>query len=301
MEFQSRRVVCNEPGLSQEQALDGLYEAYGEVRVASIKRQGTSWVATILEKVAEFPPPKEKPEGGEEAPDMPEDEGAEDDADGEDGGGEEKPDGPPFGDGEGGDEGKDEKKGGEHEVLGLLHQIFQGLLDAGIVQPPMHDKMVPGNEPTPDGPPGPPPGPPGAGGPQRMQPGKMPSKLKPGEVLPTQTPVGAPAFSSVQKEAMAPCPTCGGQTMPDGSCPACETQGGVPAPPAIPGSQPGPSPMHPMIGKQATFTVESDVTSMKPSEAHSHLASEFGQHGYKVKELQYDSESQKYRALLSIR
>jgi len=197
MEFTSKTVTCRKAGLSQEEALRGLYETYGDVRVASIKRKGDAWVAEILQKVAEFPPPKDDgggDEGGSDsAPDTPEDEPVGDegpaDSDPTDGPpSDEGPDGPPS------DKGDDKGDGAQHQILHLLHEIAQAL---GVGGPA--DGLAPGDEP---GLGGPPPGPGGdAGGPPATPPHKMPTKLKPGEVLPTQTPIGSPAFSSTQKVA----------------------------------------------------------------------------------------------------
>jgi hypothetical protein len=101
-------------------------------------------------------------------------------------------------DGEGGPPKHDEKgEGGEikieHHILDLLTKIVTALgipLDEGV-------SPVPGEEAPPGPPPGPPGGPPGAGGPPGPdQEVKHERALKPGEVPPGATPVGAPAFSS---------------------------------------------------------------------------------------------------------
>lgn len=298
-----KTIRCHQPGLSQEQALAGLYETYGNVRVSSIRRQGTTWVAKIV--LADMGSPvSDMPEDGG-APDVtknekPEGEAPSDTSD-EDGGA----DGlPGEGDGDDGGEKKEKGKGGaEHEILHLLHTLMQGLTDAGIIQPSPTDTMVPGGEPGPTPPGGPPPpGPPGMGGPPGAGAmGKKPVKLGPGEVLPSQTPIGSPAFSS--RQANAPCPKCGGQTLPDGTCPGCETKNpgaAAIAPPNVPGA-----PQRPIAGvKQATITVESGVlpAGTKASTAKRSLQERFASHGYKVKEIvpvEHPSGIQ-FRALLSI-
>ncbi|WP_028058436.1 hypothetical protein [Candidatus Solirubrobacter pratensis] len=195
MEYTSKTVVCRKPGISQEEALAGLYDAYGDVRVASIKRKGDAWVAQIQRRVAEFPPPKE------EAPDAPEDagdgpggppSGPEGDAPSDDAPEGDPTDGPPSlpGDDKGGDD-KGKGDAAEHQILHLLHEIAQALGVGGGM-----DMLAPGDEPAPAPPPGP-----DMGAGADAPPLKKPTKLKPGEVLPTQTPIGAPAFSSVQKTA----------------------------------------------------------------------------------------------------
>jgi hypothetical protein len=121
-----------------------------------------------------------------------------------------KPDdeGPPkddkSGDDEGGDSerppGKDEgdehgKDGEEHKIQALFDIVQQIAVALGI--PDLSggaESPVPGEEP-PEGPPGPN-GPPGAGAPPAPEEVHHEKSLKPGEVPPGQTPVGAPAFSS---------------------------------------------------------------------------------------------------------
>lgn len=114
------------------------------------------------------PEPKDdKPDDGGEGPDMGE-----------------GPDGPP--------KPEDGKKGGEGHELHALMDAVQKILVALGIPDTEGESPVPGEEP-PGGPEGPPPGPPGAE-PQTVHHEKA---LKPGEVPPGQTPVGAPAFSSV--------------------------------------------------------------------------------------------------------
>lgn len=105
-------------------------------------------------------------------------------------------DGPPSPDGD--EKGKGKAGAELHALLDLLTQIAEAL---GVPLPGAEDASpVPGEEP-PIGPPGPDAGPPGAGGPPDGPP--APDKLqhekalKPGEVPPGQTPVGAPAFSHI--------------------------------------------------------------------------------------------------------
>ena|ERR1700677_1927215 len=94
------------------------------------------------------------------------------------------------------DEGDEHGKGGEsHEIKALFDLVNQiavalGIPDLGAQSP------VPGEEPQ-EGPPGPDAGgPPGAGAPPAPEEVHHEKALKPGEVPPGQTPVGAPAFSS---------------------------------------------------------------------------------------------------------
>lgn len=118
-------------------------------------------------------------EGGDEGPPK-DDEGAGPD-DGEDG--------PPKP-----EDGK-EKGGESHELHALLDAVQKILVALGIPDSEGAEgaSPVPGEEP-PEGPPGPEAGPPGAGAPPPPA-GPEGKSLKPGEVPPGQTPVGAPAFS----------------------------------------------------------------------------------------------------------
>ncbi len=203
MEYTSRTVRSNEPGLTQEQALRSLYSHYGDtIRIASVKRRGDSWVVRFDQRTAEFPPKDDDeednpiPSGKQEKPGTPPDSAPSDDAgDGEDALG---PD-----DGPGPDDGDGDSKGPEAEVLHLLHEIAQALGISGGLD----DKMPP--EGDMGGPPPPGPGddmggpdmggpPAGPGGPPGAAP-KKPTKLRPGEVLPNQTPIGAPAFASTKR------------------------------------------------------------------------------------------------------
>jgi hypothetical protein len=125
----------------------------------------------------------------------PEDEGPpKEDKPGDDDGGDSD-----SGDGEGppSKDGDEHGKGGEEHKIQALFDIVQQIavalgipdLSGGAESP------VPGEEP-PVGPPGPD-GPPGAGAPPAPEEVHHEKALKPGEVPPGQTPVGAPAFSSV--------------------------------------------------------------------------------------------------------
>lgn len=157
------------------------------------------WVAAIhvadspfggpADETDDAPGPKSEGPGDTEPPkeDKP------DDGDGDDGG--DDSDGPPHKEPDGDEHGK----GGEgHEikaVLDILNQIAVALgipdLSGGAESP------VPGEEP-PAGPPGPDAGPPVPGGEEKPEEVHHEKALKPGEVPPGGTPVGAPAFSHTQ-------------------------------------------------------------------------------------------------------
>lgn len=260
MKSTSKTVVCKQPGLSQEEALNGLYEAYGDVRVASIKRRGEAWVATIQQKLAEFPP---SDSGDEESDGPPKKSPPEGGGDSEESGPpsfEEESDGAPDGldgpPGLGGDEGGESEGGELHQILHMLHQVVEALgLGGG------HDKLAPGDEPGMGGPPpgpmgmdGPPDdgmgGPPGLGGGPAAP--KKPTKLRPGEVLPTQTPIGSPAFSNVK------------------------------------------------VATITIESAQVNPQAMSPSQAATDITNQYGPQGYKIKQLAYDRTSGTYRALLSI-
>lgn len=121
-------------------------------------------------------PPEEK----EETPknDNPDDDGGEDN-------------GPPHK-----SEGDEHGKGGENHKIDALFDAVQKILVALGIPDIEGENPVPGEE-LPDGPPGPEGGPPGAGAPPAPDEVHHEKALKPGEVPPGQTPVGAPAFSSV--------------------------------------------------------------------------------------------------------
>jgi hypothetical protein len=127
-----------------------------------------------------------------------------------------KEDGPPKDD-EGGDEagpddggegdgpskeGEEKGKGGEgHEIKALLDIVNQIAVALGIpdlsggAESPVPGEEPPAGPPAPGGPEGAVPGVPDAKEPDKLQHEKA---LKPGEVPPGGTPVGAPAFSSTQ-------------------------------------------------------------------------------------------------------
>lgn len=141
---------------------------------------------------AEEEAPSPKSEGPDDV-EPSEDHEAPDEGGEEDGGGEK----PPFGK-EDGKDGESKGKGGEEHLLVTIHDALQKILIAlGIP-----DAEAPGASPVPglDGPPAPPGpgGPPGGpGGPQEV---KHERALKPGEVAPGGTPVGAPAFAHVHPD-----------------------------------------------------------------------------------------------------
>lgn len=155
------------------------------------------WVAAIHVADSPFGGPADESEGspgpksegpGDTAPDEGADEGGED--------GPPKPD-----DGEGppkdGDEHKGDEKGGDKVLLHTIQEGLQKIMIAlGIPDGEAPgESPIPGEEP-PAGPPGPPQGgPPGAGGPPAPEKLQHEKALKPGEVPPGQTPVGAPAFA----------------------------------------------------------------------------------------------------------
>lgn len=186
MEYTSHTVRCNEPGLSQEQALASLYTAYGDIRIAGVLRRGDAWVVTYQQKVADFPPKDDGAEAPkEEAPEAPAEDGPPTDA---------PSDGPPS---DGPDDGGD-KPDPLAELTHLVHEIAQALGIGGGLE----DKLPPEGEHPGDLPPGPDAGMDPMGGPPAGPVGPAPhkpTKLKPGEVLPTQTPMGSPAFSSTKQ------------------------------------------------------------------------------------------------------
>lgn len=205
----TRRTVTSRAGMSQEEALTSLQEhpefARRGMKIAGIKRRGDAWVATLLE-------PKtagDNPFGGDEGSDEPKDEApkseapssddSDDDSSSDDSSSEPKSDGPPSPDGDD----KKEKGGGDKEVLDLLHAIADAL---GVAVPGALPDM-PGGGPDemggPDLPPGPDAGPDAGAGLAAMPPAHRPTKLKPGETLPHQTPVGSPAFASTNAGRVA--------------------------------------------------------------------------------------------------
>lgn len=177
------------------------------------------------------------------------------------GGGDEAPSGPPTEDGppsDLGDEGgegeekpKDDKKPGEekggekgelHELISMMHMLMSAL---GLAPGP-DDSMVPG----PDGPPGPPggdmnPGAPGLQGPDNKTHTVHERALKPGEAQPGSTPIGAPAFASVNKD----------------------------------------HPWSDVLGQKRSFSVEEEIGEQPLSEVHRELSQLANGTGYEVKQL----------------
>lgn len=158
------------------------------------------WVAAVhtadnpfggpADETSDAPGPKSEGPGDTKPDDGPpkDDDGDSDDGGSDDGGS----DGPPHKEPDGDEKGK----GGEsHEIRALLDIVTQIATALGIA-PPEGGGPVPGEEP-PMGPPGPQAGPPGAGEPPAPDKLQHEKALKPGEVPPGATPVGAPAFSSV--------------------------------------------------------------------------------------------------------
>lgn len=210
MEF-TTRTVRSAAGLTQEEALTSLQshpQYRAGTKIASIRRRGDHWVADLLEpKTAEFPPSGD--EGGESEESAPpsDDEGGSDESkDSEDSGS----DSPESGDdplGLGGDEGGEGEGGGDTEgqILHTLQQILHALQGG----PPMGgmggpDDLGPGLDaggPPPHAGPGRPPKAPGAGAPPMG--GGAGRPMKPGEAPPGSTPVGAPAFASLQAKVAA--------------------------------------------------------------------------------------------------
>lgn len=163
------RNVVSKPGLTQEEALISLQshpQFVAGTKIASIKRRGETWVAKLIESADDegspFPPK-------EDAPDKPEafeDEGPDD-----------GPDAPPK-DEEGDDKGE---KHDIEEVLDLLHKVVDALgLDGKDGEGDLDAGPEDGDLPPP------PPAPP-----------HHEKPLKPGEVPPGGTPLGAPSFASV--------------------------------------------------------------------------------------------------------
>lgn len=298
MKFRTRTVRCSATGLSQEQALESLYDHPNfdpsTMRITSIRQTGDVWVAKL--KVAEFPPKDDggNPFDGDEGPEPKEDDDGDEDGD-------TKP--APFADGddEGGDKPKKKEKGGAdlHEILHLLHEITKAMGIGG------DEGGIPGADDGMGGPMGadvPPPMPPGGdmggppGGPHDLPGKNKPVKLEPGDVLPQQTPIGAPSFSSVQGNmGMAPtstCAQCKGPVNPDGTCSNCQQH--APTQPATVSS---------IIGRVASFTA-TEVTDMTIKQAKAELESIYADKGYKVRQIREDHNAEGQRvlhALLSVK
>lgn len=173
------------------------------------------WIAAFTSKVAApFPPSGDDEESGPpKGPDGPPDAGADDGPPSDDG----DSDGPPSDDGGEGDGPPHKEKGGEKGGLHIVEQKLDMLMQALGIDPSMaggDPSMVPGDDGgMGGGPPGGPGGPgmPGPGGPGMNGPpghgGPPPPEkieheraLKPGEVPPGGTPLGAPSFASVKEQ-----------------------------------------------------------------------------------------------------
>lgn len=206
MDYTTRQ-VRSQPGLTQEEALQSLqshpYYRSG-TKIASIRRRGDRWVADLLEpKTAEFPPAEEDADAAPDEAKAEKEEAVADEEKADEGpdGGDEGPAGLPS-DGPPGAPGEEKKPGGGtetqilHVLTEILHALQGGPPSGGLGGP---DDLGPGL----DGPGGPPPHagpgrPPGGGGMGGGMGGGRP--MKPGEVpnKPGVTPVGAPAFASLQ-------------------------------------------------------------------------------------------------------
>lgn len=203
MEYTTRNLE-SDPGMTQAEALVSLQQhptfKQGSI-ISGLHKRGNQWVAEVMvpsvEKTAEFPPSGGGDEGEEAAPSKPEPPKS----DGGDDGAPEGGDGPPSPDG--GDkkpEGSKEPKGDE-AILHILTQILHALGGGaeGVGGPDALGPGGPGGMAPP--PPKAPAGPPGAGAPPmpgKPPMGRGPVPMKPGMTPPGGTPVGAPAFSSVQ-------------------------------------------------------------------------------------------------------
>jgi hypothetical protein len=200
---------CSAVRLTKDEARESLEAQFPNSEILEIRRRGDKWAATLLmPRTAEFPPSSDgDDESSEEKPEKKDSEGS---SEGGESSGPPKADKPPHE--EGGPEGPGGPGGGiEHAVAELTSLVHAMAEHMGILPPP----GIPGGDDMMGGMGGPE-GPPGAGGPPPMGPeggaghGGHPSaggdhqeiihktKLKPGEAAPGVTPIGAPAFSSVQ-------------------------------------------------------------------------------------------------------
>lgn len=218
------RTVRSAPGMSQEQALTALQnhpQFRAGTKIASIRRRGKVWVAELLEPktAGDFPPSddsgsdSESSEPKSESSDSESSDSSSDSDSGSDSSSDDS--GAPdaggddvlgFGPDAGGDDplaGGDEKGGDTdaqilHTLQEILHALQGGGPEPGLGGP---DHLGPGGpaggDAGPAGPPAPHGGDKGPG-----FPGAPGAKLKPGEVpnKPGVTPVGAPAFASVNPE-----------------------------------------------------------------------------------------------------
>lgn len=202
---------CSAVRMSKEEAEASLLHQFPGSEVLDLNRRGDKWAATLLmPHNAEFPP---SDEGGDDSGE--ESKPKEKDSEGSSEGG--SSEGPPKADkspsGEEGPEGHGGPGGGiEHavaELTSLVHMIADSM---GILPPPAvpgaDDMGMGGGMGGPPAPPhGPPMGPEGGGG-GHIQPGGGPqeivhkTKLRPGETPPGVTPIGSPAFSSVQSSQL---------------------------------------------------------------------------------------------------
>lgn len=295
------RTVRSQPGMTQGDALLSLqrHARASNEEIISFDRKGPRWVAE-LQKVAEFPPADEKEPkdpSAEEAPAEKKPSPFGDDENGEDAPGPEGDDASPIpGSKNQGPEGeKGEEKGELRELLSLIHQIA----DAMGIAPEGHGDKLGDEGPMPPGPMGPggsggpPPGPELGAAPEAP---KLPSKLGPGDVLPHQTPVGAPAFAATRTAnplmdpsggaggvpaVSPPCSKCGGQTV-GGVCPNCTSAaGGAAAQQGIIGSVVDPAGV---VGQKRTITAKVDQR-MTEVDAWRQATAAFKPHGYAVKQL----------------
>lgn len=302
------RTVKSKPGISHKDALLSLqrHARASNEEIVSFLRRGDRWVAQ-LQKAAEFPPaevddekepPKDEGPPKDDAP-----KGPPTDPDG-DGDGDSTPEGDTDHDEGSGIPGLDKPEGEKsekselHELVALVPLIHQIAEKMGIVPAGHEDKLMGDGGPTPPPPPGPPaPAGPDAGpdpGPDLGSAGKggqLPTKLHPGDVLPHQTPVGAPAFASVRQAEMLPggnpvaapaaapasppCSKCGGPTV-GGVCPACTSAAGA--------VQAAVSDPNGVVGKKRTLTAKVDQP-MAEVEAFRQASAAFGPYGYSVKQL----------------
>jgi hypothetical protein len=207
MLYQKRVVKAPAMGMTREAAAESLSKQFTkDTEILELKRRGDKWVATLLEPhTAEFPPGAGGPPDEEAGPptDGPpkaeKSESGDGDKDSKGSPDDKKGDGPPEGD-----------KGPSGEmamVMDLLSAIADKLGIVPGMAPGAADGPVPGEAPPPPpGPPAPPMGGPPMGGPPGMGAGPHgagkqeiihKTKLKPGDTPPGVTPIGAPAFSSV--------------------------------------------------------------------------------------------------------
>lgn len=347
-----KRTVRSKPGLSQEDALSSLQE-HPQFRVgtkiSSIRRRSNRWVAELLEpKTAEFPPGDD--DGTDAVPKAPKAEESADGFDGPDDSGDDgSDDGAPEGPPSDGEDGEHKDRGGEKGELKQVLHMLQGITEAlGITPDPAAgdmggpDDMGPGmggpGGPPPGGPPhggpgGPPMPPPGAGGPpgsMGKNPGQLPTKLQPGEVLPHQTPVGAPAFASVRQAhpgdpnaPMAPGggvvdPTLNPQVAPNAPVPAGNPMLPDPNDPNAQ-MQPGMQGIDPALLQQlmpgqaqqaqgimastqrvASFTASKYDPQQQVTTKQARLNLEASYPGYRVRQIRRDQQGY-LRALLSVR